>query len=266
MKFAKLVTFFSSFALGVSSVNIANASETIKVGITSGPSVQVLDVAKKIAKEKYGLTIKVVSFADYQLPNEALNSGDIDANIFQTISFLDQAKAKKGYKLAIVGNTFIYPMGIYSRKVTKISEINEKSLIIIPNDPSNQGRALFLLQNAGLIKLKEGVGEIPTPKDIFLNPKNLIIKTVDAAQAARSAPDVTAVVLNNDFVLNAGFKPSEALFKENPKTAKPYINVIVVREADKQKKVFSYLKNIMNSEEVRKKTEELFPGAVPAWE
>ena len=121
------------------------------------------------------------------------------------------------------------------------------------------------MQNAGLIKLKNGVGDIPTPKDIVSNPKNINIKTVDASQAARSAQDVTAVVLNNDFVLNAGFNPSQALFKENLKTAKPYINVIVVKESDKNKKVFIDLKNVMNSDEVRKKTEELFPGAVPAW-
>jgi len=265
MNFFKLVTFFSSLSLAISSVNRAYAGETIKVGITSGPSIHVLDVAKKLAKEKYDLSIKVVPFADYQIPNEALNGGDIDANVFQTISFLEQAKAKKGYKLAIIGNTFIYPMGIYSKKIKNISEIGNKASLIIPNDPSNQGRALILLQNAGLIKLKENSGELPTPKDIISNPKSLSIKTVDAAQAARAASDVIAVVLNNDFVLNAGFKPSEALFKENPKTARPYINVIVVRESDKDKKVFQQLKNVMNSEEVLKKTQDLFPGAVPAW-
>ncbi len=265
MKYIKLFTFFSFLFFGVSCIKKTKDVETIKVGITSGPSIQVLDVAKKLAKEKFNLTIDVVTFADYQVPNEALNSGDIDANIFQTISFLNQAKEKKGYKIAIVGNTFIYPMGIYSRKVKIISEIEDKSTIVIPSDSSNQGRALILLQNAGLIKLKDGSGEIPTPNDIVSNPKNLTIKSVDAAQAARSAIDVTAVVLNNDFVSNAGFKPSEALFKENPKTAKPYINVIVVRESDKEKKAFQDLKNVMNSEEVIKKTEELFPGAVPAW-
>lgn len=265
MKFVKIVTLLSFLSFGISYVSAATAGETIKVGITSGPSVQVLEVAKKLAKEKYDLTIKVVSFADYQIPNEALNSGDIDANIFQTVSFLKQATLKKGYKLAIVGNTFIYPMGIYSQKIKKITEIGDKSSIVIPNDPSNQGRALLLLQNAGLIHLKKGVGETPTKNDIVSNPKNLQISTVDAAQAARSATDVTAVVLNNDFVLNAGFKPADALFKENPKTAEPYINVIVVREVDKNKKVFQDLKSVMNSEEVRKKTEDLFPGAVQAW-
>jgi D-methionine transport system substrate-binding protein len=246
-------------------INVLFAVETIKIGITAGPSVHIMDVAKKIAKEKYNLNFKIVPFVDYQMPNEALNSGDLDANIFQTVSFLNQAIEKRGYKLAVVGNTFIYPMGVYSRKIKNINEIKEKDSIIIPNDTSNQGRALVLLQNTGLIKLRHNAGELPNLKDIVQNPKSLIIRTVDAAQAARASYDVTAVVLNNDFVLNAGFKPAEALFRENPTTAKSYVNVIVVRQADKDKKVFQTLKTIMNSDEIKKKTEELFPGAVPAW-
>lgn len=265
MKLSKLVSLVSLSTLSFVYTITAFATEVLKVGITAGPMTQVLEVAKKLAKEKYDLEIKTSTFGDYQIPNEALNNGDLDANIFQTISFLEQAKVKKGYKLAVIGNTFIYPMGIYSRKIKSMNEIGDKSVIIIPNDPSNQGRALILLKTAGLIKIKDGVGELPTPKDIVANPKNIIIKTVDAAQAARAAQDVTAVVLNNDFVKNAGFTPSEALLKENPTTAKPYINVIVVREVDKGKKVFEKLKAVMNSNEVLKKTEEIFPGAVPAW-
>lgn len=156
-------------------------------------------------------------------------------------------------------------MGLYSRKIKKVSDITENSTVVIPNDPSNQSRALILLQNAGLITLKDKTKKIVTPHDIASNPKKINIKPVDAAQAARTAQDVTAVVLNNDFVLNAGFKPKEALFRENPETAKPYINVIVVRSVDTKKQVFQHLKSVMNSEEVRKKTEELFPGAVAAW-
>ncbi len=265
MKLSKLVSLVSLAAVSFLYSIAAFATESLKVGITAGPMTQVLEVAKKLAKEKYDLEIKVSTFGDYQIPNEALNNGDLDANIFQTISFLEQAKVKKGYKLTVIGNTFIYPMGIYSRKIKNINEIGEKSVIIIPNDPSNQGRALILLKTAGLIKIKDGVGELPTPKDIIANPKNITIKTVDAAQAARAAQDVTAVVLNNDFVKNAGFTPSEALLRENPSTAKPYINVIVVRESEKGKKVFEKLKAVMNSNEVLKKTEEIFPGAVPAW-
>ncbi|MGY3802575.1 MetQ/NlpA family ABC transporter substrate-binding protein [Pigmentibacter ruber] len=265
MKFAKLFSVIGlSFISTIYSIS-AFASDVLKVGITAGPMIQVFEVAKKLAKEKYDLEIKTVTFADYQIPNEALNSGEIDANIFQTVSFLEQAKARKGYKLAIVGNTFIYPMGVYSRKIKSLSELTDKSVVIIPNDPSNQGRALNLLKTAGIIKIKDGVGELPTPKDISENPKNIIIKSVDAAQAARAVQDVAAAVLNNDFVKNAGFVPADALVKEDPKTAKPYVNVIVVKESDKSKKVFDKLKAVMNSNEVLKKTQELFPGAVPAW-
>lgn len=265
MKFAKLFSVIGlSFISTIYSIS-AFASDVLKVGITAGPMIQVFEVAKKLAKEKYDLEIKTVTFADYQIPNEALNSGEIDANIFQTVSFLEQAKARKGYKLAIVGNTFIYPMGVYSRKIKSLSELTDKSVVIIPNDPSNQGRALNLLKTAGIIKIKDGAGELPTPKDISENPKNIIIKSVDAAQAARAVQDVAAAVLNNDFVKNAGFVPADALVKEDPKTAKPYVNVIVVKESDKSKKVFDKLKAVMNSNEVLKKTQELFPGAVPAW-
>lgn len=265
MNFRKLISLFSLSSVSLFYTVTAMAAESIKVGITAGPMTQVLDVAKKLAKEKYNLEIKTITFVDYQIPNEALSNGDIDANIFQTVSFFEQSKAKMGYKIAIIGNTFIYPMGIYSRKIKNLSELNEKSIVVIPSDASNQGRALNLLKTAGLIQIKDGVGELPTPRDISANPKKIIIKTADGAQAARAVQDVAAAVLNNDFVKNAGFTTSEALLKENPSTAKPYINVIVTREADKDKKVFETLKAVMNSNEVLKKTQEIFPGAVQAW-
>ncbi|KAB8028524.1 MetQ/NlpA family ABC transporter substrate-binding protein [Fluviispira multicolorata] len=261
----KLLKLLTSIGLAISTVGFAHAGESIKVGISSGPSKQVLEVAKKLAKEKYDLDIKVITFDNYFLPNEALNSGEIDANIFQTRSFLKKYVSNTKYKIVEVGQTFIYPMGIYSRNIKKLSEIGKDSKIIIPSDPSNQGRALILLKNAGLIKLKEGVGETPTPKDITENHKKIIIQTVDAAQVARSVEDVTAVVLNNDFVLNAKFKPSDALFRENPESAETYVNIIVVKESEKGKRVFKELREVMNSDAVLKETEKLFPGAVKAW-
>lgn len=254
------------FLLGALS-SYSFASQSIKVGISIGPSMKIMNVAKKIAKEKYDLTLEIIPFADYQIPNEALNSGDIDANIFQTNSFLQQTVNKRGYKLTVVGNTFIYPMGIYSRKIKNVANIIQGASIAIPNDPSNQARALFLLEHAGLIKLKESFqsGYTPTPRDIISNPKELKIQSIDAAQIARAVQDVTAAVINNDFVENAGFKSADALFKEEPKSAQPYINVIVVKEENKNKKVFQELKNVMNSQEILNETTKLFPGAVPAW-
>ena len=255
---------FVSVFLSILIVPMAFASP-IKIGIIAGPSVQIMEVAKKIAKEKYNLDIEPVVFTDYIMPNEAVNSGDVDMNIFQTISFLNQSIFKRHYKLASIGNTFIYPMGIFSKKIKNLSDLKENASIAIPNDSSNEGRALFLLSHAGLIKLKPGSGEFSQLNDIVDNPKKLKITTLDANQLPRIVPDVDAVVLNNDFVEHAGFKPAEALIHEDPSSAQPYINVVVVQSKNKDKKEYKEVVDIMHSKEVFDKNLELYPGAVKAW-
>lgn len=262
--FTKKIFTFALLILSPTFTVIAKEG-SIKIGIIAGPSVQIMEVAKKVAKEKYNLDIEPVVFTDYIMPNEAVNSGDVDINIFQTASYLNRSVAKRYYQISSIGNTFIYPMGIYSKKIKNISELKENSAIAIPSDSSNQGRALLLLSNAGLIKLNPKSGEFSTLKDITENPKNLKISTLDAAQLPRIVPDVEAVVLNNDFVDHAGFKPNDALVQENPKTAQPYINVIVVKTAEKNKKEYAEVVDIMHSKEVLNKNLELYPGAVKAW-
>ena len=261
MILSKLLCFFSLIFFSYA----AFSAETVKVGVTSGPTVKVMQAAKKLAKEKYDLDIIVSIYTNYRTPNDALNAGDIDANIFQTRSFLKQTVSKLGYKIVEIGQTFIYPMGIFSKKIKNINEIAKGAKIAIPSDPSNQGRALNLLNEAGLIELKKGAGETPVVKDIIKNPKNIGISLVDAAFLAQTSKDVTAVVLNNDFVATAGFKPEEALFQENPDSADSYVNIIVVKENEKGKKVFEKLRSVMNSDEVLKETKIHFPGAVKAW-
>jgi len=247
-------------------LSLSAFAASLKVGITAGPQVDIMKVAKELAKKKYNLDLEIKSFTDYLQPNEALNAGDIDANIFQTYSFLDIAIKKRNYKLTVVGNTFIYPMGIYSAKIKNMKDLKEGAVVAIPNDPSNQGRALILLSHTKLITLKPGVGETPTPQDITSNPKKLKITPMDASQIARVVKyDADIAAINNDFVKNAGFEPKDALALENPATAKPYINIIVVRTVDAQKKEFQELKAVMNSPEILKISQELFPGAVPAW-
>ena len=241
------------------------ASPPIKIGIVAGPSIQVFELVKKIAKEKYNLDVKPVVFTDYIIPNEAVNDGDIDMNVFQTASFLNQSIAKRKYQIVSIGNTFIYPMGIYSKKIKNISELKAKATFGIPNDPSNQGRALLLLDHSGVIKLKPGIGEFPTVQDIKVNSKNIKIITMDASQLARVVPDVDAVVLNNDFVKNAGFKLTDALVSEKPATAQPYINVIVVKISNKEKKEYKEIVDVLHSKEVFEKNLELYPGAVKAY-
>jgi D-methionine transport system substrate-binding protein len=251
---------------GALSISLSSFATTLKIGITAGPQVEVMKVAKELAKKKYNLDLDIRTFTDYQQPNEALNAGDIDANIFQTVSFLNVAIKNRNYKLSIVGNTFIYPMGIYSAKIKKLADLKDGAVIAIPNDPSNQGRALLLLSHNQLITLKPGVGETPTPQDIVDNPKKLKITPMDASQIARVVKyDADAAAINNDFVKNAGFHYTDALVRENPATAKPYINVIVVRTSEIQKKEFQELKAVMNSSEILKVSEKLFPGAVKAW-
>lgn len=241
------------------------APKVLKVGVSLGPQQQVMEVAKKVAKEQYNLKLEVKTFADYQIPNEALASGDIDANIFQTASFLEQAKAKRGYPLVVAGETFIYPMGVYSLKYKKLTDIPHRASVAIPNDPSNQGRALILLQSGGLLTLKPNVGETPTPLDVATNPKGLKITSMNAVQVGRAAKDVDLVVLNNDYVPTSGFKPSQALLQEQAATAKPYINVIVVRQSDENKPEIKHLVAVMQTPEIVAITERVSPGAVPAW-
>lgn len=261
MKFS----FIKLITITLASLSIVSFAIPLKVGIVVGPQIQVFQLVKKIAKDKYNLDIQTVVFADYQSPNEALNAGNIDANVFQTNIFLQRAIEKRGYKLTVIGNTFIYPMGIYSKKIKKLSDLKEKSIIAIPNDPSNQSRALILLKQAQLIDFKAGTEEAPTPRDIVSNKKNLNIKSLDAAQIARSAEDVDAIALNNDFINNAGFKAKDALFKEDPAHATPYINVIVAQTKSKDQKELKELIQILHSEAVIQKTQELNPGAVKAW-
>ncbi len=241
------------------------AATTIKIGISVGPSQEILKIAQKIAKERYHINLKVVTFANYQIPNEALQAGDLDANIFQTQAFLQEAIAKKKYKLTAIANTFIYPMGIYSHKLKTLSQIPDHITIPVPNDPSNQGRALLLLQNAGLIELRKEGGVTPTPQDVTRNPKKLKLRSVDAVQIARASQDFDVVVLNNDFVTNAGFDPEKALFRENPQTATPYVNVIVVKTERKNDEIFKRLVKIFHDPAIVLKTQQLFPGALPAW-
>lgn len=156
----------------------------IKVGVIVGAEQQVAEVAQKVAKEKYGLDVELVTFNDYVLPNEALSKGDIDANAFQHKPYLDQQIKDRGYKLVSVGKTFVYPIAGYSKKIKSLDELKDGSQVAVPNDPTNLGRSLLLLQKVGLIKLKDGVGLLPTSLDIVENPKNLKIVELEAPRAA----------------------------------------------------------------------------------
>lgn len=243
----------------------SSASNTIKVGTIAGPETQLMEVAQKVAADQYNLKIEIVPFSDYNMPNEALADGSLDANVFQHLPYLEQAIRSKGYKIVAIGKTFVYPMGVYSKKIKNVNELKEGAVIAIPNDPSNEGRALLLLQKAGLIKLNSQVTTEATLADVTDNPKKLVFKELDAAQLPRTLPDVDLAAINTNYAMLAGLLPSrDALIVESADS--PYANLIVVREDNKDNPNLQKLVEALHSEAVVDKANSLFKGqAVPAW-
>jgi len=268
----KRIKILSVLAAGLLTFNACNSTKKddpnyIKVGITSGPEQEIAETAKKVAKEKYNLEVELVSFNDYVIPNEALNNGDIDANAFQHKLYLEEQSKQRGYKLATVGNTFLYPIVAYSKKIKNISELKNGSTVVIPNDPTNGGRSLLLLQKNGLLKLKDNVGLLPKVTDIAENPKQLKIVEIEAPQLPRVLDDkeVVIAIINNNFAAQAGLDANQlGIFKEDKNS--PYVNLIVAREDNKNaEKVKNFVK-AYQSDEVLKKAEEVFKGgAVKGW-
>jgi D-methionine transport system substrate-binding protein len=238
---------------------------SLKVGTISGPETQLMEVAKTVAA-KSGLTLNIIEFTDYMQPNVALNDGSIDANMFQHQPYLDQQIKDHHYKLVAVGKTFVYPMGIYSQKIKKLNQLKPQAIVAIPNDPSNEGRALLLLQKAGLIQLNKSAGLYATPTDIAKNPKQLKFKELDAALIARSLADVDIAILNTNYAIPAGFSPSkDAIYHE--KNDSPYVNIIVVREDKINDPRIKQLVAAIQSAEVKEAAKNIFNGeAIPAWQ
>lgn len=239
----------------------------IKVGVIVGAEQQVAEVAQKVAKEKYGLDVELVSFNDYVLPNEALSKGDIDANAFQHKPYLDQQIKDRGYKLVSVGNSFVYPIAGYSKKIKSLDELQPGSQIAVPNDPTNLGRSLLLLQEQGLIKLKEGTGLMPTSLDIVENPKDLKIVELEAPQLPRSLDDdqITLAVINTTYASQINLTPAkDGIFVEGKDS--PYVNIIVAREDNKDAENVKKFVQAFQSDEVFQAADKIFNGgAVKGW-
>jgi D-methionine transport system substrate-binding protein len=232
----------------------------LKIGVTAGPHAQIFEQVKKIA-ERDGLKIQIVEFSDYIQPNAALASGDLDANSYQHKPFLDQQVKDRGYKIVSVGYTVNFPIGIYSKKVKSLAELKEGARFGIPNDPTNGGRVLLVLQDKGLIKLRPEAGLKATPLDVVDNPKKLRFVELDAAQLPRSLDDLDASAINTNYALTAGLTPGkDAIAQENAKS--PYVNLIAVREQDKDKPWVAKLVKAYQSDEVRKYVQAEFKGAV----
>lgn len=224
-------------------------------------------VQEKVAAEN--IDLEIVVFTDYNQPNDALANGDIDLNAFQHYIFLDSYNAQSGANLTVIGETFISPLGIYSQKISDVSEIKEGDTIAIPNDPTNGGRALLLLQSAGLITVDPSKGDTPTVNDITENKLNLVISELDASQTARALPDVAASVINGGMAVDAGLTPPEdAIFLETlTSTSKPYINVIVARPEDKDNEVYAKIVEAFRQDDTAEVIYEVAKGAIiPIWQ
>ena len=239
-------------------------AETIRVGVTAGPHAEILDVVKKVGAER-GLDIKVVEFTDYVIPNQALALKDLEANSFQHEPYLKNQIAKTGWKIVKVATTIASPQGVYSQKYKSLAELPEGARVAIANDPSNGARGLMILALHGVIKLKDGVGFKPTVLDITENPKKLKFVEVDAAQAPRALDDVDAAAINTNYATQAGLDPvKDPILREDPKG--PYVNLIAVRAADKDKPWVKTLVDSYRTPEVKEFVLSKFKGAVlPSW-
>ena len=232
----------------------------LKVAASPVPHAEILQVAKPLL-EKEGIDLQIIQMTDYVRPNIALNEKDVDANFSQHKPYLEDFVQKHKMQLTPIANIHVEPMGIYSKKVKALSETPDDGLVTIPNDATNGGRALLLLQKAGLIKLKADAGISATVRDIVDNPKHLKITPMDAPQLPRTLNDATLSVINTNFAMEAKLVPTkDALFIESKDS--PYANILVVRTGDENRDAIQKLKQAMTSPEVKKFIEEKYQGAI----
>lgn len=242
----------------------APAATKLVVGATAKPHAEILEVVKPLlAKDNVNLEVKV--FTDYAQLNPALKDGQIDANFFQHIPYLDDYNAKNNSDLVWTVKVHNEPMGIYSKKIKTLAELPDGAKVGIPNDATNGGRALMVLEQAKIIKLKDGSGVTATDKDIVENPKKIVITPMDAAMLPRTLEDTTICVINSNYALEGKLNPStDAIFSE-PKDS-PFANILAVRPADKDKEAIVKLGKALQSPEVKKFLEDNYAGScVPAF-
>lgn len=257
--------FISLFVVLLTACHHQEKPNSITVGTISGPETDLMRVAKDVALKKYGLQVHIVTFTDYSTPNIALSDQDIDANMFQHLPFLKAQEKARGYRFRVVGKVFIYPMGIYARTIEHLKDLPNHAKVGIPNDPTNEGRALLLLQKAGLIKLRKNAGFSAMPKDVVSNPKHLQFVELDAAELSRALSDLSIAAINTNYAMPAGLNPNQALFAEGKHS--PYANILVVRQGDKiHAKAFAELLSALQSKDVWHKATALFgQGVIKAY-
>lgn len=244
--------------------------QTIKIGVV-GEYNDVLNEVSKRYEEKTGNKVELVVFSDYNQPNEALESGDIDLNAYQHKKYLEEYNKDHKTDLVSIGNTMLAPLGIYSKKYKSLDEVKDNDEVVIPNDASNGARALFLLQDAGLIKVNGKKGDSITVTDVKENPKNLKITEVDASQTARNLDSAAIAVVNDTFALDSKIATEYPALKfedSKPTDDNPYVNIIVAKKDRKDDKVLNdFVKNYYQTDQTEKDYKKFTGGAwIPAWE
>ena len=248
----------------LSACGSAGGDKTITVAASATPHAEILEQAKPLLKEK-GYDLKVTVFNDYVQPNEAVESGEYDANYFQHIPYLDSFNEEKGTHLVNAGGIHYEPFGIYPGTRKSLDELAEGDTIAVPNDTTNEARALLLLQDNGIITLKEGAGLEATVTDIAENPKNIKIQELEAAQVSRVTGEVAFVVLNGNYALEAGYsvgKDALAYETSDSEAAKTYVNVIAVKEGNENSDKIKALVEVLKSDEIVQYINDTYDGAV----
>ena len=267
----KLVSFGLSLALAVSALSVgafAEEDKTITVAASATPHAEILEQAKPLLEEQ-GWDLEVTVFDDYVQPNLVVESGDFDANYFQHIPYLQNFNEEQGTHLVNAGGIHYEPFGIYPGTKSTLDELEDGDTIAVPNDTTNEARALLLLEANGVIKLKEDAGLTATVKDIEENPHNVEIQELEAAQVPRVKDEVAFVVLNGNYALQAGFsvaKDAIAYETSDSEAAKTYVNVIAVKEGNENNEGIVALVNALKSDEIKDFINETYNGAVIPYE
>ena len=237
--------------------------EKLVVGASPAPHAEILEAARDLLADK-GYDLEIVEYTDYVQPNNALESGDLDANYFQHLPYLESFNKENGTNLVSAGAIHYEPFGIYAGKTTSLDELQDGATIAVPNDTTNEARALLLLEAQGLIKLKEDAGLTATKNDIVENPKNLQLYEVEAAQLPRVIGDVDVAVINGNYAIEAGYKVSDALAVEasDSLAATTYGNVVAVRAGEENDPAIQALIEALTSDEVKAFIESTYDGAV----
>lgn len=237
--------------------------ETVTVGASPAPHAEILEAAKDAMAAK-GYDLEIVEYVDYVQPNLALESGDLDANYFQHITYLEDFNAERGTHLVSAGSIHYEPFGIYAGKTASLEELADGAQVAVPNDATNEARALLLLEAQGLIKLQDGVGLAATKNDIVENPKNLDIVEIEAAQIPRSLSSVDVAVINGNYAIDAGLSVADALAVEasDSEAAEKYANVVAVQEGHENDPAIQALVEVLKSDEIKDFIETTYAGAV----